>query len=407
MRKIPDRLVLFTQGFPFENGEVFLRREIEFLSREYERILIVPYYAVGIPTPLPPNVSTKTLPDIWEIPHDTWSQSFRKHSFEIFKFFFAEMRAQFRNSKVWKLARENFALVKYFYALSDLIQPIIEEFNPERTIFYSYWCNDRATLLGILKKAGKIKFAISRIHGFDLYADQNPYIRFRPFQVRNLDAILPISAHGSEYLKKLFPQSADRFHTFKLGVGNRNLNPFSATDIFTIVSCSAIASHKRVKEIATVVSGLDKPARWIHFGNGPELEAVMKIAIGAHEHIKIELRGAVPNDEILNFYETNCVHLFLNFSVVEGIPFSIMEAISFGIPVLGVDIGGISEIVTPKTGILLGPKALNLDLRDGINQFRDLEIFNPTFREGVKNFWAGNFDENHNFTQFIRFLKQV
>ena len=44
------------------------------------------------------------------------------------------------------------------------------------------------------------------------------------------------------------------------------------------------------------------------------------------------------------------VDLFLTVSANEGIPVSIMEAQSFGIPVIATDVGGISEIVNNVNG---------------------------------------------------------
>ena len=52
------------------------------------------------------------------------------------------------------------------------------------------------------------------------------------------------------------------------------------------------------------------------------------------DNIQVILKGWVPNKKVIEFYRTNPVNLFLNFSFQEGIPVSIMEAISFGIPIL-------------------------------------------------------------------------
>ena len=402
-----QNLVLFTQGFPFEKGEIFLHKEVEYLAQKFDKILIIPYYAHGEAIPLPKNISVKVLPDIWEVPAKFWKESVKKHRFSILKFYFAEWVSQFRNPKVWKLARENFALVKYFFVLVEWMDSIVSEFGKEKTIYYSYWCSDRATVLGILKFSGKIDIAISRVHGFDLYAEQNSYIRFRSFQVRSLNSILPISYNGAEYLKKIFPVNADKFITFRLGVSDNGLNPLISDNPFTIVSCSAVSSHKRVKEIATAICGLSSEARWIHFGDGPELDEVKEIVSGAPPFIKVDLPGNVPNNSILDFYKTNSVHVFINFSNVEGIPFSIMEAISFGIPILGVDIGAVAEIVTPETGILLSEKSTIIDLIKTIDQFRDNSRFGPLFRLSVKKFWKENFDGEINHSKFIQYLKQL
>ena len=71
------------------------------------------------------------------------------------------------------------------------------------------------------------------------------------------------------------------------------------------------------------------------------------------ENISVKLLGKVNNNDILNFYSITPVNLFINLSESEGIPVSIMEAISFSIPIIATDVGGVSEIVTEETDCYL------------------------------------------------------
>ena len=70
-------------------------------------------------------------------------------------------------------------------------------------------------------------------------------------------------------------------------------------------------------------------------------------------NIKINFLGKLEKEKVMNFYLTNHVDLFLNTSISEGIPVSIMEAISFGIPILATNVGGTKEIVNNTTGFLI------------------------------------------------------
>ena len=56
---------------------------------------------------------------------------------------------------------------------------------------------------------------------------------------------------------------------------------------------------------------------------------------------------------MLNWFENNSVDVFVNVSSSEGLPVSIMEAFSFGVPVVATKVGGIPEIVDEKCGILI------------------------------------------------------
>ena len=66
----------------------------------------------------------------------------------------------------------------------------------------------------------------------------------------------------------------------------------------------------------------------------------------------------MPNEKIMDFLKLNSVNVFLNVSTTEGLPVSIMEALSFGIPVIATDVGGVGELVNERTGKLLN---VNID----------------------------------------------
>ena len=69
--------------------------------------------------------------------------------------------------------------------------------------------------------------------------------------------------------------------------------------------------------------------------------------------LNVILHGYVSNQSLINFYQKQQVDLFVNVSSSEGLPVSIMEALSFGIPVIATDVGGTSELVSDKVGELI------------------------------------------------------
>ena len=88
------------------------------------------------------------------------------------------------------------------------------------------------------------------------------------------------------------------------------------------------------------------------------------------------------------------VDSFINISSTEGLPVAIMEAISFNVPVIGTDVGGISEIVTPETGILLSSNPELSEILNALYKIRHAEL-NP------RSYWERNFNANANFPKFI------
>ena len=92
----------------------------------------------------------------------------------------------------------------------------------------------------------------------------------------------------------------------------------------------------------------------------------------------------------------------MNVSELEGIPVSIMEAISFGIPSTGCRVCGVPEIVTEQTGFLF-EKEVNIE--EAVSQivaYKNLSLNEKlAFRNGVKAFWKKKFDAEINYTTFI------
>ena len=61
--------------------------------------------------------------------------------------------------------------------------------------------------------------------------------------------------------------------------------------------------------------------------------------------------------------------MFINVSSTEGIPVSIMEAMSFGIPVIATAVGGTPEIVNNENGYLLSKDPSAKELAEVIQNF--------------------------------------
>jgi glycosyltransferase involved in cell wall biosynthesis len=88
-------------------------------------------------------------------------------------------------------------------------------------------------------------------------------------------------------------------------------------------------------------------------GDGPEKERLEQAIKLLPENIKFSILGQLDNSEVIAYYKRVFVDGFISLSESEGLPVSMMEAISFGIPILARNVGGVSEIVNEITGILI------------------------------------------------------
>jgi len=96
-------------------------------------------------------------------------------------------------------------------------------------------------------------------------------------------------------------------------------------------------------------------ARMTIAGSGPERNRLSELAaaLGLMEHATFS--GRLDNDRMGELYRQ--ADLFLNPSLVDNMPISILEALASGVPVVTTDVGGIPFLVEhQKTAILVSPR---------------------------------------------------
>lgn len=145
------------------------------------------------------------------------------------------------------------------------------------------------------------------------------------------------------------------------------LQRLKTTDTKLLVSCSNVIPLKRIELIAKAIaaSSNKEKIKWIHFGDGPLLNEMRNMAQSLH--INATFNGYTKNQEIINFYKNHYVDALILLSETEGgCPVCFQEALPFGIPLIGTDVGGISEEIDGN-GILLHSSPTVKDIADAID----------------------------------------
>ena len=174
-----------------------------------------------------------------------------------------------------------------------------------------------------------------------------------------------------------------------------------------VASCSRIAPVKRVYLIARLLSSLNEniPVHWHHFGGGHCDETEREVKKLRDAGAKVDMHGYTPNSEVRRFYADERVDLFINLSSSEGIPVSIMEALSANIPVIATDVKGTPEaVLDSRSGMLFSHAQVeqSSDCADEVFE----KIKNGYF-DGLnpKCVWAERFDASQNFMRLAAFLE--
>jgi glycosyltransferase involved in cell wall biosynthesis len=387
-------LWLFTIRFPFGNGESFLESELPILARGFERVRIFPLMPEGEQRPLPKNVEViqlfgddrfkaaspvQVLTDLRRWNHVMRISKDSAPSAEVF--------TRHRRSLMSRLRQA-------LYRERVLSARMATKYDPARVVLYSYWTSDWATVLGLWKLDDpEVRFA-SRMMGFDMYDHRAPdgWQMLQAFHVQQVERVFTIARAGQEHMRGRFPAHAHKFLLSYLATTDHGIGPWAPSPTLRIASCANLVPLKRVHLLAEALALIDRPVHWTHFGDGserPRLEALIHALPG---HVTVDLQGNRPNAEIIDWYGHHAVDVFVHTSETEGgAPVALQEAASFGIPLIGADAGGVSEIVTPETGTLL-PHDLNAQqLADTLREFAKSAWYDAETRVHVRNFWQANF----------------
>jgi glycosyltransferase involved in cell wall biosynthesis len=406
------KLLLLTHGFPFGRGEEFLETEIEYLAAEFD-VTIVPC--------LPNIISTaqRQVPASVEVRNDV-SKLLSKNRKELFLWLLKNL--EFWVGNAGKLLNYLFAyrnlrvtkgLLVFLVRMSQIENGLCAFLEGQSfSIVYSYWLSAAAGAAAGLKKSKLVAHAVARTHGHDLYHERSA-LKILPGQatvVAGLDRIFCISEHGYNYLCKHYPNQKSKFVVSRLGVNPApSSNPFTEKDFLHIVSCSYLSPVKRVNLIIEALKQICFPLKWTHLGGGILEDELKSMAKNLPANVSWQISGNLKNQEILSFYQEIPVDLFLNVSSSEGLPVSIMEAMSYGIPVAATNVGGTSELVQSNlTGFLWPEDVSPGNIAETLRDFQESSpIKKKQMRERALQAWYDKVNAEIQYPDFINQLKML
>ena len=409
-------LLLITHNYPYGSGEPFLEMEIQYLSVAFNEIIIISKNVTDEKSrELPKNVILHR--------YDPKSNFIERLFFPILlltnlgtvvKDFFHELKL---TKEIYNI-KMNFSRIRVLFhfigkglQLSDyIIRNVLKKRN--FSVAYSYWLDNSAYALRILKKReSNLLKCISRAHSGELYHNRSS-VQYQPLQhaiMKNLDQIYFISENGRKYFqnKQKTGIVLSKLKLSRLGIDNSYKKIFpKRIKEFIIVSCSNVNSVKRIDLIIEALSLVrDEKIKWIHIGDGPLLTHLLDLAnnlLKDNSSVNHYFIGKKSNKEIYDFYYDNEVSVIINVSTSEGIPVSVMEAFSFGIPAIATNVGGTSELVNNLNGILLSSSPSPSEIFNAIKKFYYLpdNLFSK-FREKAFSTWRDHFKAKTNYSEFV------
>lgn len=398
-----NNVILFTVSYPYGNKEQFLETEIEYLSNTFEKVTVIPAFIEENKREIPQNIVVDTE---FAQKNNNFKFAFSSlvttHTYKEIIVNLSVMLSIKKLQKLISFTGRGVALFKY-----------LKENYSKENVFYSYWFNGAVFAFFLYdQKVAKINY-VSRAHGSDLYLEPNGgYLPLRSTVLKNIHKVFPISKNGYNYLLQQYQLNNSQISIARLGTKDHNIFTLESKDPkqFYVVSCSHISPVKRVdltiKSLANVAQ--KNPAitfYWTHIGAGKEYHKIRSLAQNIlPENVTVDFLGNLNNANVFKFYKNHFVDLFINTSISEGIPVTFMEAMSCSIPVMALDVGGVSEIVNKDTGILLDKKASYDTIAEALHQVVNDKQLLESKKIHAREFWDNYYNAKHNYQVFAEVL---
>lgn len=266
-----------------------------------------------------------------------------------------------------------------------------QHINIHDTVFYTFWFEAATAALATIPGL-KI---ITRAHGHDIYDFKPNFVSpyWRRLSLRKIIGVKTASKSGADYIRHKFPQYAGKIATRYLG-SPAPLTPNPDTnDIDTplvLLNCSRLAEGKGVELQIELIKEWARrnPSRLIHWlciGGGPLEWKIRDSTNNLPANLTVEMTGPMNNENVHKLLSTRHIDASLLLSESEGgVPVSMAESLSYGIPIITTSVGDLSEVTLKSGGLLLSGNLTTDEFCSKMNVFIPRL---PLLRSYAVEFW--------------------
>lgn len=382
MKSMGKKLVILTDKYPYGTGETFIENERPFWN-VFNHVYLCPVIVSSMNS-LRSGFRCKENETLITVTREQYKKSDAATTLVSNGWgrkIFAEIRSLSGSDKRTKknaVTVASYAVRSHQRAklIGDELKKYLD--GNDDIAVYAYWFLEPA-LVGIeIAERYNAKLLFARAHRYDLYEERhvNTFLPFRKLLLETYDKVCPISTDGKNYILDHYGKQYNHKTCVKRLGTIRLYDPKgeaeNKSDAITIVSCSAISEVKRVHLIVNALMREKREIHWVHFGDGELRRDIEQLIEMLPPNVKVALKGFVENKDVQKYYSENIIAAFINVSSSEGVPVSIMEAQSYGLPVIATDVGGTAELVHHKqNGVLLRTDFSSDELIDALNLVLD------------------------------------
>ena len=226
--------------------------------------------------------------------------------------------------------------------------------------------------------------------------------KVRSFSIKKSDIVVTPSKHLKNFILNLGFKNKIEIINNGVFIPEENTNIFT-NDQINITIVSRLVSHKNIKKIIRAISDLNDPLIYLNIiGDGPELNQLQKISLESNNKDNIIFHGKLNRDDINHIFLKS--DIYIQASNYEGLPHSLLEAMSYGIPVLCTPVGECKEILGNED------RGYILDLPVSKNNIKSkiIEIIGEKNIANKKGERGKDFiNENYNLTNSFNLYKNL
>ena len=226
--------------------------------------------------------------------------------------------------------------------------------------------------------------------------------KVRSFSIKKSDIVVTPSQHLKNFILNLGFKNKIEIINNGVFIPEENTNIFT-NDQINITIVSRLVSHKNIKKIIRAISDLNDPLIYLNIiGDGPELNQLQKISLESNNKDNIIFHGKLNRDDINHIFLKS--DIYIQASNYEGLPHSLLEAMSYGIPVLCTPVGECKEILgNEDRGYILDLPVSKNNIKSKISEIiGEKDIANKKGERG-KDF----INEKYNLTNSFNLYKNL
>lgn len=225
---------------------------------------------------------------------------------------------------------------------------------------HAYWATEPAAVAMAAASHSGVQWSFTA-HRYDIVADEALSLKarsaaFTRFISRSGVALAERSCRG-------WVPGPERVIHLGVDVPDRPGRPTDepALTIGCTARMIAVKDHQTLLDaFARLVAATPLPIKLVLFGDGPLRGSIERRVSDLELEHRVVLAGALPHSDLLRHFAEGKVHIAVLASQAgeggaqEGIPVSLMEAMSYGVPAVATDSGGVRELVADG-GVLVPP----------------------------------------------------